>query len=285
VTSDGHSNSTARKLTTNTTDIDHMRNLKSTTTKSLQELALLHDGNIFLEMMVNYAYIQVELRYYPLSDADRLLSAARRTTELFGQVKRLNLLTHHFAGLSGHVLLQLCDFFDTRDEAIGILDKLIDSFGAFIDDSTALTYDAFVHASLVRQRSRFAPSTNNAADDPLVASEALEHLATAAVSVTVGSGDDNGEHHVQQDDEEEGEEEAQAVAAAAAIEAAEALGANAAESVTADTTMDSLSGDGGIAAAAKAAALAAQAQMAAPKKFSGEAMSQTGYLIDLLHGH
>jgi hypothetical protein len=208
--------------------------------------------NHMVSLMYHYARFQIELRLWPLASPREFLAAARATIDSLGRLPAPNPLTHHFAAQAAHVLVQLADFSDTRDEAERLMDALEHAVGKYAPADDAASHDALVREVLARRRARGANNAAAAAAATAAASAATASAARRRLPAAAAAG---GLQHL----------------AAAAI----------AEDDGGDVAME----DGGVAAAAEAAAAAAaaaQAQMGSARNFDGELMDQGGYVNALM---
>jgi hypothetical protein len=201
--------------------------------------------NVMVGLMFFYVRLSIQLRFWPVTQAKDILAPAGFIAERLSQVVAPNAITHHFAGLAAHVLMQMADFTDTRDEAERLLDRLERAVDKYVaaDDSTS--YDALVRDVLAKRRARGA--------DNAAAAAAATAAATAAT-------------------------------ASAALPAAGGLQHLAAAAMAEDTVMED-GGVAAAAEAAAAAAAAAQAQMGSGRKYDGELMDQGGYMNALMKYH
>jgi hypothetical protein len=184
-----------------------------------------------LAMTYLYWWGHLELHFYPIANIKDLMHLLRRLVEVMSGTTTVNPLTHHFAGFAAHVLFQLAEFIDTREDALKIIDDLEQCLRNLVPHSDSQSYEAAIRDEVVRKR---ASLLQNGHTFPTMG---LEHLANAAVSTTntnAGAG-------------------AQAEPAS----------------------------DGGVAAAAEAAARAAQQHMGA-QVAKGELLSREGYLTAFL---
>jgi hypothetical protein len=173
-----------------------------------------------------YMSLVLENTFWPIASADVLLD---RISHIITGVERLDsvhLLMHHFTGFAAHILLQLADYADTKDQALSLLERLDDFMQLNISTGDAHSFDAVIRDIVHSKRTELRPA---AATSPTMG---LEHLANAAVNTSGNESAINPE-------------------------------------------------DGGVAAAAEAAAKAAQLHMGA-REFKGEYLSQEGYLAGLL---
>lgn len=218
--------------------------------ENLQEWICLMDAgpNPMLPLMLFYVRIQLELRLWPLAEANNLLRPAEFMAQRLAQLEAPNPLTYHFAAQAAHVLLQLAEFSDTRAEAEGLLDLLEEGINAYLPAADTTSFDALVRDVLQRRRTGGATAASAAAAATAAAAAAgLEHLANAAVA-------DN--------DDDTAMAEGEPVTTAAAEDGGVAVAA--------------------AAEAAAAAAKAAQAQMGSVREFKGELMDREGYITALM---
>lgn len=150
--------------------------LKNSQTELLQSIQLTcnYNEDPIIGMSIWYARILIELHYWPLAAPSALLYSLRRLTETFQSLSATNLWSSHFAGLAAHTLFQLCDFADTKDEAIPLLDMFCDHLNLLVQGVDTESFDAGIRASVERKRQSLRSAN-------------LERLAAVAVGKSDGT--------------------------------------------------------------------------------------------------
>jgi hypothetical protein len=158
-------------------DVAILRTLKAKDIELLQSIQLTfnYSEDTVVGMAFWYARILVELHYWPEASASALLYSCRRLIEIFATLTVPNIYTHHFSGLAAHTLFQLCDFSNTKDEAIPLLDLLGDALNQLIGSADSESFDAGIRNAVERKRQSLRSAN-------------LEHLAAVAVGKSDGSG-------------------------------------------------------------------------------------------------
>jgi hypothetical protein len=131
-----------------------------------------------LQMAFWYTRAQIEVTYYPLTTASKILFPVRRIVELLHDhmASSPNPLSCHFAGFAAHLLFQLTDFANTKDEASNLLDLLDNTLTTQVPPSDNSSFEAGIRNAVQRKRDSLINGTS-----PRMS---LEHLANAAVGNT-----------------------------------------------------------------------------------------------------
>jgi hypothetical protein len=152
-------------------DTDIILRLKNTDMDLLQAHDVPDDP--VLTMAFWYTRLQIEITYYPLAKPENMLYPLRRIIEQLGHAHGFfsSPITHHFSGLTAHLLIQLCNFANTKDEASSLLIMLSDTLQVLVNSQDTQSFDAGIRDVVARKKvSMFG--------EP---SMGLEHLANAAV--------------------------------------------------------------------------------------------------------
>jgi hypothetical protein len=138
-----------------------------------------------LQMAFWYTRAQIEVTYYPLATAQNILFPVRRIVELLHHMSTSpSPLSHHFAGFAAHLLFQLTDFANTKDEASNLLEMLDNTLTAHVPAHDSQSFEAGIRNAVQRKRDSLLNGTS-----PRMS---LEHLANAAVgNADSGSGQDS----------------------------------------------------------------------------------------------
>jgi hypothetical protein len=166
-------------------DTDVILRLKTTDIDLLQAQEIPDDP--VLQMAFWYTRAQIEVTYYPLAVASNLFHPIRRIVEHLSQEAlsghSSSPITYHFSALAAHLLIQLCDFANTKDEATSLLEALDDALQSLISPQDSQSFDAGIRDVVSRKRAQLLGSNTS----PTMG---LEHLANAAVGTdNVGSAD------------------------------------------------------------------------------------------------
>lgn len=138
------------------TDIDLLEHLKEADVALLQ--VYLPPADPILQLAFWYTRLAIETSYYPLATSKSLLYPSRKIVEFLLQLSRsgtlanISPLVHHFAGLVTHVLLQLCEFGDTRDEANQHLEVLESALLRLVPAYDAVSFEAGIRDVVVRRQ-------------------------------------------------------------------------------------------------------------------------------------
>jgi hypothetical protein len=158
-----------------------------------QDLLLNHNipNDPVLQMAFWYTRAQIEVTYYPLATASGIIFPIRRIVDLLqdelnhSMSTSPNPLSYHFAGFAAHLLLQLTDFANTKDEASNLLEVLDTNLAAQVPIQDTTSFIAGIRNVVQRKREGLLMGTS-----PTMG---LEHLANAAVgNADTGSGSGSG---------------------------------------------------------------------------------------------
>lgn len=142
-----------------------------------------------LELMYWYALGQMQFYLWPLMERQELFHVVRRIVELLGTGGlAVNPLTHHFAGFATHILFQLTDFHDTREEADALLETLGTNLNNMVPDTDSQSFNAAIRDTVARRRADLNESqdaSNNDSNDGGIAAAAA--AAAKAVHQIMGS--------------------------------------------------------------------------------------------------
>jgi hypothetical protein len=137
------------------------------------------DKDPLLGLAFWYVWGHMELHFWPLMESSNLLYAVKRIIDLLGseQLSPINPFTHHFSGFAAHILFQLAEFSDTREQALIHLENLDAILNHLIPHSDNQSFDAAVRDAVSRKRAQMIDSGMDTSP-----SMGLEHLANAAVN-------------------------------------------------------------------------------------------------------
>ncbi|KAF2429349.1 hypothetical protein EJ08DRAFT_735111 [Tothia fuscella] len=161
-------------------DTDVILRLKTADQDLLQSRELPDDP--VLQMAFWYTRAQIEITYYPMATAQNILFPVRRIVELLSQMTAPNPLTYHFSAFAAHLLLQLCAFANTKDEAMVHLQALDETLSSQVPAHDSQSFDAGIRDVVRNKRGALLSGSDTS---PTMG---LEHLANAAV----GSEEPNG---------------------------------------------------------------------------------------------
>jgi len=154
-------------------DTDVILRLKTADQDLLQSRELPDDP--VLQMAFWYTRAQIEVTYYPMATAQNILFPVRRIVELLNLMATSpNPLTYHFAGFAAHLLFQLSEFANTKEEASALLDVLDNTLSSQVPPHDTQSFDAGIRDVVQRKRGMLLGSGTS----PTMG---LEHLANAAV--------------------------------------------------------------------------------------------------------
>jgi hypothetical protein len=160
-------------------DTDIILRLKTADIDLLQAREVPDDP--ILQMAFWYTRAQIEVTYYPLAIAKNILQPIRRIVELLGQIPAPGAssspIIHHFSGLAAHLLIQLCDFANTKDEASMLLVSLKAALKNMISYYDRSSFDAGILRVVEAKTKNLLGSSTSPA-------MGLEHLADVAVAGT-----------------------------------------------------------------------------------------------------
>jgi hypothetical protein len=137
------------------------------------------DKDALLGLAFWYTWGHMELHFWPLMESANLLYAVKRIIELLGseQLNSVNPFTHHFTAFAAHILFQLSEFNDTREQALALLDSLDATLNNLIPHSDAQSFDAAIRDAVARKRNQMNDSRRSRSP-----TMGLDHLANAAVN-------------------------------------------------------------------------------------------------------
>lgn len=162
-------------------DIDIIQRLKDTDMDLLQSHEIPDDP--VLAMAFWYTRIQIEITYYPLAKACHILYPLRRIIEQLGHARGFfsSPITHHFSGLAAHLLIQLCTFTDTKDEASKLSILLSNTLHGLVNPRDTQSFDAGIRDVIAHKRASTFSEPSSAG---------LQHLAHVAVGSHARSNDE-----------------------------------------------------------------------------------------------
>jgi hypothetical protein len=169
--------STAKPVRIMPEDTDVILRLKTADQDLLQSRELPDDP--VLQMAFWYTRAQIEITYFPMATAQNVLFPVRRIVELLNQMNAPNPLTYHFSAFAAHLLFQLCEFGNTKDEAMILLEILDNTLAAQVPPHDSQSFDAGIRDVVRGKRTMILSGADTS---PTMG---LEHLANAAV----GSGE------------------------------------------------------------------------------------------------
>jgi len=137
-----------------------------------------------LAVMYWFMTLYVELHFWTLTQPTALFYPIKRILQLLngGPQIMASPLSHHYAGLVAHVLCQLADFVDTRDEAIIHLETLLTTLDTSIHQSDTTSVNTVIRDTVARKQNEYMNS--QPISSPTMGPIGLEHLANAAVNST-----------------------------------------------------------------------------------------------------
>jgi hypothetical protein len=148
--------------------------------------------NNMVALMFHYVRIQIDLTMWPVASSRDLLASVRSTLDVLEALDRPNPLTYHFAAQATHLLFQLAELSDTRDEAERLLDVLDKAVNHYVPETDNSSFDALVRTALRQRNHEIAQHAAAAAAATAAATAAsaslptaaggLQHLASAAIA-------------------------------------------------------------------------------------------------------
>jgi hypothetical protein len=149
-------------------------------TRDLSEMYKDH----IVSLVFWYTWLQMELAFWTLIEPKNLFQAIKRIIQLLNSAPTTmsSPFSHHFSGISAHILCQLVDFVDTRDEAFLLLEQLLNTLENLVPSSDTLSFNAAIRNLVSRKHSE--TSAARLARLTTSPTMGLQHLANAAVNST-----------------------------------------------------------------------------------------------------